>query len=41
MTESLHDLFQNPDRFDEADPDNMLQLPSSKYYSIPELNDIS
>jgi len=34
----FHDLLSNPDKFDECDPDLMLQTPCSNYYSISELN---
>ena len=32
------DLIPNPDKFDERDSDNMLDTPTSKYYSSNELN---
>ena len=30
----LYDLFSNPDKFDEGDPDLMLTTPCSEYYSV-------
>ena len=34
----LFSVIPNPDKFDQRDPDNMLSLPSSNYYSINKLN---
>ena len=34
----LFNVIPNPDKFDQRDPDNMLSLPSSNYYSINRLN---
>ena len=34
----LFNVIPNPDKFDERDPDNMLKLPSSNYYSLNKLN---
>ena len=34
----LFDLITNPDKFDECDPDHILPLPSSDYYSVSEMN---
>ncbi len=34
----LFNVIPNPDKFDERDPDNMLNLPSSNYYSVNKLN---
>ena len=34
----LYNLFTNPDRFDEHDPDNMMQLPCSEYFSVNDIN---
>jgi len=36
----FYSLNQNPDRFDDSDPDNMLQLPISKYQSADDINSI-
>lgn len=33
----LYDLFSNPDKFDECDPDLMLTIPCSEYYSVHSL----
>ena len=33
----LFDLITNPDKFDECDPDHILPLPSSDYYSVSEM----
>ena len=35
---SLFDLITNPDKFDECDPDHILPLPSSDYYSVSEIS---
>ena len=34
----LFDLITNPDKFDECDPDHILPLSSSDYYSVAEMN---
>ena len=34
----LYDLFPNPDKFDECDPDLMLTTPCSEYYSVHSFN---
>ena len=34
----LFDLITNPDKFDECDPDQILPLSSSDYYSVSEMN---
>ena len=34
----LFDLITNPDKFDECDPDHILPLPSSDYYSVYEIS---
>ena len=34
----LFDPITNPDKFDECDPDHILPLPSSDYYSVSEMN---
>ena len=34
----LFNVIPNPDKFDQRDPDNMLSLLSSNYYSINKLN---
>ena len=34
----LYDLFSNPDKFDECDPDLMLTTPCSEYYSVHGFN---
>ena len=34
----LFDLITNPDKFDECDPEHILPLPSSDYYSVSEVN---
>ena len=34
----LYDLFPNPDKFDECDPDLMLTTPCSEYYSVHGFN---
>ena len=39
--DDFYNLLPNPDRFDELDYDNMFELPSSKYYSLTDFNDIS
>lgn len=33
----LYDLFLNPNKFDECDPDLMLNTPCSEYYSVRDL----
>ena len=37
----LFDLFPNPDKGDESDPDLMLASPCSEYYSINNLNKLT
>ena len=34
----LYDLFLNPNKFDESDPDLMLNTPCSEYYSVHGFN---
>ena len=34
----FYNLFQNPDKFDECDPDLMLTTPCSEYYSVRNFN---
>ena len=34
----LFDLITNPDKFEECDPDHILPLSSSDYYSVSEMN---
>ena len=34
----LYDLLPNPNKFDECDPDLMLNTPCSKYQSVPSFN---
>ena len=34
----LYDLFPNPNKFDECDPDLMLNTPFSEYYSVRGCN---
>ena len=34
----LYNLISNPDRFDDHDSDNMLQLPCSEYFSVSDIN---
>ena len=34
----LFNLISNPDKSDKADPDLMLTIPMSNYYSISQLN---
>ena len=34
----LYNFFQNPDKFDECDPDLMLTTPCSEYYSVRNFN---
>ena len=34
----LFDIITSPDKFDEYDPDHILPLPSSDYYSVSEMN---
>ena len=34
----LFDIITSPDKFDECDPDHILPLPSSDYYSVSEMN---
>lgn len=36
----LYDLFSNPDKNDDSDPDLMLSSPCSKYFSVPKINEI-
>ena len=38
---SLFDLITNPDKFDKCDPDHILSLPSSDYYSVSEMSSTS
>ena len=34
----LYDLLPNPNKFDECDPDLMLNTPCSEYYSVRSFN---
>ena len=34
----LFNILPNPDKFDDKDPDNMLNCPHSNYYSLTQLN---
>ena len=36
----LFNLISNPDKSDETDPDLMLTIPMSNYYSIPQINNV-
>ena len=38
---NLFNLISNPDKSDETDPDLMLTIPMSNYYSIPQINNIA
>lgn len=41
--DKLHDLYgiiSNSDSQDEGDPDNMLVVPSSHYYSVANVNEL-
>ena len=35
----LFNILPNPDKFDDKDPDNMLNCPHSNYYSLTQLNE--
>ena len=34
----IFNILPNPDKFDDKDPDNMLNCPHSNYYSLTQLN---
>ena len=36
----LFNLISNPDKSDETDPDLMLTIPMSNYYSISQINNV-
>ena len=36
----LFNILPNPDKFDDKDPDNMLNCPHSNYYSLNQLNQL-
>ena len=36
----LFNILPNPDKFDDKDPDNMLNCPHSDYYSLTHLNQL-
>ena len=36
----LFNILPNPDKFDDKDPDNMLNCPHSYYYSLDQLNQL-
>jgi len=38
--EDFYDLIINPDRFDDHDSENMLQIPTSEYFTTFNLNTI-
>lgn len=38
--QDFYNLNSNPDRFDDSDSDNMLQLPTSEYQSTDDINNI-